>query len=228
MPGPIFVPPQLPTLSTEPPSGPEWLHEIKHDGYRTIVAIDHGMARAFTGNGYDWTAKYAPIVTVCAKLRCQSALLDGEMVVENDHGVSEFTALRSAIANDPSRLVFFAFDLLFLNGQDLRARPLVDRRTKLQHLLRDPCSSLRYSEHFSGDGAAFFKAAVKHGLEGIVSKNVRSHYRSGPSKDWLKTENMVESEFAVLGCRKGPGRQNSTPIWRGKLKAVSNNLRRLC
>ena len=120
MPGPIFIPPQLPTLSTEPPSGPEWLHEIKHDGYRTLVVIDHGKARAFTRNGYDWTAKYAPIVTACAKLRCQSALIDGEMVVENEHGVSDFAALRSAIANNPSRLVFFAFDLLFLNGQDLR------------------------------------------------------------------------------------------------------------
>jgi len=101
----------------------------------------------------------------------------------------------------PGRLVFYGFDLLHLDGQDLRQRDLVERRASLAEIIR-PAFAIRYSGHFEGDGPAFFAAAVKHGLEGIVSKRATSHYRSGPSKAWIKTKNVVESEFVLLGLER--------------------------
>jgi len=111
-----FIPPQVPTPAVAPPSGCEWIHEIKHDGFRTMLAIDSGKARAFTRNGYDWTARYAPVIKACASLGCCSALLDGEIVVEDTNGVSDFDSLPSSIRYHPDRLMFYAFDLLHLDG----------------------------------------------------------------------------------------------------------------
>src|SRR5204862_8358271 len=111
-----FLPPQVPTPAAGPPSGREWIHEIKHDGFRTMLAIDNGKARAFTRNGYDWTARYAAVIEACASLACRSALLDGEIVVEDTNDVSDFDSLSSAIRYKPDRLVFYAFDLLHLAG----------------------------------------------------------------------------------------------------------------
>src|SRR5262245_14127033 len=104
-----FVSPQIPTPAAEPPTGGEWIHEIKHDGFRTMLAIDGGKARAFTRNGYDWSSRYAPIIKACGSLACRSALLDGEIVVEDANGVSDFDALPSAIWHHPDLLVFYAF-----------------------------------------------------------------------------------------------------------------------
>jgi ATP-dependent DNA ligase len=122
------------------------------------------------------------------------------MVVQDEQGLSDFHALRSAIYMAPHRIIFFAFDLLHLDDKDLRACPLLERRARLQRLIQpDPRSPIQFSDHLEGDGARFFKAAVELGLEGIVSKRVASRYRSGPSRSWLKTKNMVESEFILLG-----------------------------
>ena len=187
--------------AAEPPSGSGWIHEIKHDGFRTMLAIDSRDARAFTRNGYEWTARYAPVIRASASLACRSALLDGEIVVEDTNGVSDFDSLPSAIRHEPDRLVFYAFDLLHLDGQDLRQRELVERRARLSEIIK-PTFAIRYSGHFEGDGPAFFAAAVKHGLEGIVSKRAASRYRSGPSKTWIKTKNVVESEFVLLGLER--------------------------
>ena len=115
----------------------------------------------------------------------------------------DFHALRSAIYTAPHRLVFFAFDLLHLDGQDLRGQPLMERRAILRKLIKqDPRSSIQFSDHIEGDGARFFKAAAELGLEGIVSKRAASRYRSGPSRSWLKIKNMVESEFILLGTER--------------------------
>jgi DNA ligase D-like protein (predicted ligase) len=187
--------------ASEPPSGSEWIHEIKHDGFRTMVAIDGHKARAFTRNGYDWTDRYGPVIKACASLACRSALIDGELVVEDTNGVSDFDSLASAIRYEPHRLVFYAFDLLHLDGEDLRGRELVERRAILSAII-NPAFAIRYSGHFEGDGPAFFAAAVKHGLEGIVSKRTTSRYRSGPSKAWMKTKNVTESEFVLLGLER--------------------------
>ena len=116
---PGYVEPMLPTLIESPPEGDDWVHEIKYDGYRTIVAVDGVDTRAFTRNGHDWSAKYNMIVHQAAGLRCDTAILDGEMIVQNQDGVSDFGALRSAITAAPQRLILYAFDLMMLNGKDL-------------------------------------------------------------------------------------------------------------
>jgi ATP-dependent DNA ligase len=118
----------------------------------------------------------------------------------DENGISDFEALRSAIHKAPHRLLFFAFDLLHLDGRDLRRTPLIERRAALRGLIEpDPRSPIQFSDHVDCDGPRFFKAAVEFGLEGIVSKRAASRYRSGPSRSWLKTKNMVESEFILVG-----------------------------
>jgi DNA ligase D-like protein (predicted ligase) len=190
----------VPSLSTEPPSGGGWIHEIKHDGFRTLLRIEGKDVRAFTRGGHDWSDKYARVIEACRKLSCRSALIDGEIIVQNDKGVSDFAALRAAIDGAPHRLVLFAFDLLFLDGRDLRNWALEQRRAKLRWLVKaDPRSPLQFSDHYKGEGAALFMKACALGLEGIVSKRALSSYRSGPSKFWLKTKNVVESELVLLG-----------------------------
>ena len=123
--------------------------------------------------------------------------------VQDEHDITDFHALRSAIYTAPHRLVLFAFDLLHLDGQDLRGQPLMERRALLRRLVKqDPRSPIQFSDHLEGDGARFFKAAAELGLEGIVSKRAASRYRSGPSRSWLKTKNMVEGEFVLLGTER--------------------------
>jgi bifunctional non-homologous end joining protein LigD len=156
--------------------------------------------RALTRSGLDWSEKYGPVVDACHKLRCRSALIDGEVIVQDNSGISDFAALRAAIDREPHRLVMFAFDLLFLEGADLRREPLWHPREKLRQLIRpDPRSALHFNDHYEGDGAVLFKQACVLGLEGIVSKRAVAPYRSGPAKLWLKTKNVVESELVLLG-----------------------------
>jgi bifunctional non-homologous end joining protein LigD len=198
-----FIRPEIPTLVPEPPSGEGWIHEIKHDGYRTLIVIDQGKVRAYSRPGRDWTGPYRRVVDAAAELPCKAALIDGEIIVQDENGISDFDALRSAIHKAPHRIVFFAFDLLHLDGQDLRGQPLMERRALLRKLVKhDPRSPIQFSDHIEGDGARFFKAAAELGLEGIVSKRAASRYRSGPSRSWLKTKNMVESEFILLGTER--------------------------
>jgi DNA ligase D-like protein (predicted ligase) len=199
VPFPGFIPPQLPTLTDQPPEGEGWIHEVKHDGYRTMLVIDHGTVRAYTRNGYDWSDRYPGIVASAAKLNCQSAILDGEVVVQDEHGISDFDALRFAIYWEPGRLMFYAFDLLHLNRESVRKEPLEQRRTALAELLADAETPLQFSEAFAGNAAAFFRACADHQLEGMVSKLASSHYRSGRTKTWLKSKCFTESTFVVIG-----------------------------
>jgi DNA ligase D-like protein (predicted ligase) len=199
-PVPKFIAPQVPILSAEPPTGSGWIHEIKHDGFRTLLRIEGKDVRAFTRNGYDWSDKYQRIIEACGKLNCSSALIDGEVIVQNDNGVSNFAALRAAMDREPHRLVLFAFDLLFLNGRDWRREPLLERRSRLEGLIdKDPRGAIQFSDHYNGEGIDLFKGACDMGLEGIVSKRASASYRSGPSRFWLKTKNTVESELVLLG-----------------------------
>jgi bifunctional non-homologous end joining protein LigD len=195
-----FIEPQLPTSTDQPPEGEEWIHEVKHDGYRTLLLVEDGQARAFTRKGFDWSDSYRGIVSAVASLDCRSAILDGEVIVQDGLGISDLEALRSAIKWAPHRLLFYAFDLLHLNGEDLRCKPLIERRTRLKELIGDDAASpLQFSEEFTGDGAAFFRACAEHGLEGVVSKRAASLYRSGRSKTWLKSKCFTESEFMLIG-----------------------------
>jgi bifunctional non-homologous end joining protein LigD len=201
---PGFVEPQLPTLVERPPEGDGWLHEIKYDGYRTQVVVDGPNVRAFTRNGHDWTAKYPRIISAASQIACRSAVIDGEAIVQDERGVSHFGLLRKALFSAPGKIVMFAFDLLHLDGRDLRALPLDERRGLLRDLLsgRDGTFPIRFSEEFGGSGAELFVAADAHGLEGVVSKRRGSRYRSGRSDGWLKAKCFTESVLDVIGLER--------------------------
>jgi bifunctional non-homologous end joining protein LigD len=194
-----FISPQLATAVDHPPPRAGWIHEVKHDGYRTQLIVERGKTRAYTRNGFDWTERYQPIAK--AKLGCRSAIVDGEVIVQNKNGVSDFDAAKSAIRWRPHSLVFCAFDLLHLNGKDLRDQPLMERRAKLKELVRSE-APLLFSEEFTGDAGAFYKACADHQLEGIVSKLALSKYRSGRSNTWLKTKCFTESSFLIIGTAR--------------------------
>lgn len=200
-----FIPPMKPTLASAVPEGDQWLHEIKYDGYRTQLIIRNWEASAYTSGGYDWSDRYRPILGCALELDCSSAIIDGEMIVQDEQGRSNFAAFKAALSDHPQKLVFMAFDLLHLDGNNLRARPCLDRREKLRGLLAalDPSNRIRFSDHVQGDGAAFFEAAERMGLEGIVSKRVKSRYSSGPTRSWLKIKCFCEDEFLVIGTSRG-------------------------
>jgi bifunctional non-homologous end joining protein LigD len=182
-----FIEPCIPTLAAKPPSDPGWVHEIEHDGYRLIVRRDGDAVRLFTRRGHDWTERYPEIARAAAKLRAKSFTLDGEAVVCGPDGVAMFDALhrRGTVAE----AMLYAFDLLELDGADLRALPLGERKTKLAKLLARAPAALIFNEHTEENGATVFRHARKMGLEGIVSKRLSAPYRSGPSRDWIKVKN---------------------------------------
>jgi bifunctional non-homologous end joining protein LigD len=204
-----FIKPQLATSVDHPPPRAGWIHEVKHDGYRTLLIVERRKARAYTRNGFDWTDRYPAITKAAVKLGCRSAIIDGEVIVQNEQGVSDFEALKSAIRWRPQRLIVCAFDFLHLNGKDLRDHPLVERRAKLKELVPTEHPFL-FSEEFTGDAAAFFRACADHQLEGIVSKLASSKYRSGRSKTWLKTKCFTESSFLIIGTARD--RKTKAPL----------------
>jgi len=195
-----FIEPQLPSLVEQPPEGKHWIHEIKHDGYRSQLVIERDQVRVFNRNGYDWSDRYPSIVRAAAKLPCKSAIIDGEAIVQNGNGASDFGALQSAMRRQPHSIVVYAFDLLHLDGKDLRQESLLERRAYLKALIGDDDESrIQFSDEFDGDGATLFKACGELGLEGIVSKHALAPYRCGRSKTWLKTKCFTESTFVVVG-----------------------------
>jgi bifunctional non-homologous end joining protein LigD len=199
-----FVDPCIPSRAAKPPSGPDWVHEVKHDGYRLIVRRDGEVVRLFTRRGYDWTDRYPAIAAAAAKLRARSFTLDGEAVVAGADGVAVFDALhRRHKATDA---ILQAFDLLELDGEDLRPLPLGKRKPRLARLLARVRVGIAINEHTDENGAMVFLHACKLGLEGIVSKRLTAPYRSGPSRDWLKVKNpdspamiRAREHFARLG-----------------------------
>jgi bifunctional non-homologous end joining protein LigD len=171
--------------SSRPPSGPQWVHEIKHDGYRLMVRRDGARVRCFTRNGHDWADRFPAIVDAALRIKASSFPIDGEALIARDDGTPDFHALRSRSRGHEA--VLFAFDLIEHDGDDLRDLPLVERKRRL--LGRAKRRPIRFVEHLTGDGPTVFAHVCKMGLEGIVSKRVDSRYRSGPSKVWLKTKN---------------------------------------
>ena len=185
-----FVEPCLPSKAEQPPSGPLWVHEIKHDGYRLMVRRDGSrIVRCFTRNGNDWTDRFPAIVETASQLRATSFLIDGEVVIISDDGTPDFRALRSQHRDHEAVLV--AFDLLERDGEDLRDLPLIERKRRLGRLIGKTKNrrAIQYGEHLKGNGASVLDYACRLGLEGIVSKRVGAPYRSGPSKTWLKSKN---------------------------------------
>jgi bifunctional non-homologous end joining protein LigD len=204
-----FIKPQLATLVDQPPPRAGWIHEVKYDGYRTLLIIERREARAYTRNGFDWTDRYPSIIKAAAHLDCHSAIIDGEVIVQDERGISDFEALKSAIQWRPQTLIFCAFDLLHLNGKDLRNESLLERRAGLKELIPTERPFL-FSEEFTGDAAAFFRACADHQLEGIVSKLASSKYRSGRSKTWLKTKCFTEGSFLIIGTARD--RKTKAPL----------------
>jgi bifunctional non-homologous end joining protein LigD len=182
-----FVPPCVPTRAVKPPAGPEWVHEIKHDGYRLQVRRNGDVVRLFTRKGYDWSDRYPAIAVAAMKLRATSFTLDGEAVVCGPDGVAIFDALHRR--GTVGEAMLYAFDLLELDGEDLRPLPLSDRKKRLARLLGKRRLGIVLSEHTDEDGAAIFRQACQMGLEGNVSKRLSAPYRSGPSRDWIKVKN---------------------------------------
>jgi bifunctional non-homologous end joining protein LigD len=201
-----FVEFQLPTLVETPPEGPGWIHEIKYDGYRTELLIQGGTSRATTRRAFDWSAKYPGIVEAAARLPVDSAAIDGEVIVIDEKGRTDFATLRSAIRWQPQRLVFVAFDIMHLDGNDLTGLPLLARRAMLQDLVRDDGNAIQFSHHIASNGAEVFKAVDELGLEGMVSKRSNSPCRSGRGPAWLKTKCFTESVYEVAGVLREPGR----------------------
>jgi DNA ligase D-like protein (predicted ligase) len=195
-----FIEPQLAFPVDQPPEGKHWIHEIKYDGYRTQVLLERGHARVFTRNGYDWSDRYPSIIRAASRLPCQSAIIDGEAILPDGDGASDFEAFQSAIHDNPHSIILYAFDLMHVDGTDLRQESLSKRRSILKELIgENEESRIQFSEEFVGEGAVLFKACAEHGLEGIISKQSLAPYRSGRSKTWLKCKCFTESTFLVVG-----------------------------
>jgi bifunctional non-homologous end joining protein LigD len=201
-PMPDFVPPALATLRAEPPTDAGWLHEVKFDGYRIQARLDHGEVRLLTRKGLDWTDKFPNIAAAVADLPAETALLDGELVVEDESGVSSFSALQADLkAGRHDRFVYYVFDLLHLDGADLTRLKLLERKAALARLLghakqRGP---IRLSEHLDDEGALVLRQACRMKLEGIVSKREDAPYVSGRSESWIKAKCSNRQEFVVIG-----------------------------
>jgi bifunctional non-homologous end joining protein LigD len=194
-----FIEFQSPMLVERAPADADWLHEIKYDGYRTELVIEGGQARAFTRRGYDWSHRYKRIVQRAANLPVKSAILDGEAVVLGKTGLPDFQALERELGNpNSSKIIFFAFDLLHLNGRDLRRQPLIERKTALQSLLQESAPTLTYAEHLELGGKDVYDHACRMGLEGIVSKRADSPYRSGVQTSWLKVKCVKSDTFPIV------------------------------
>jgi bifunctional non-homologous end joining protein LigD len=186
-----FVEPCLPTLGRAVRDGPNWVHEVKHDGYRFICRRDGDRVRVISRNGIDWTDRVPSIVEALRSLRMHSAMIDGEGVICDERGVTDFDALRFALARRSApEALLYAFDVLELDGQDLCREPWEARRKALASLLRKAGEGIRLSEHIeSSCGQAIFRHACSMGLEGIVSKRRDAPYRSGRCADWIKVKN---------------------------------------
>ncbi len=203
-----FIPPCLATLHKSVPRGEAWIHEIKFDGYRIQAHRFGGKATLYTRSGLDWTSDFQTIAEQLKKLKAKSFVIDGEAVVQDEKGRPSFGALQAALGEDgrSEDIVYYAFDLLILDGADLRSQPLLERKRLLARLLGKASkkSRIQYSGHVEADdGRSLFDQACKGGLEGIVSKKAAAPYRSGRGADWLKVKCTQRGTFVVIGYVKG-------------------------
>jgi bifunctional non-homologous end joining protein LigD len=198
---PKFIPPQLASASERPPTGKDWLHELKLDGYRMQARIENGKVQLLTRSGLDWTHRMRPLATALAALSAKTALLDGEVIVLDENGISSFAALQTAFQEGAKHaLHYYVFDLLHFNGHSLRTLPLTERKGLLAQLAEElDDDAIRISEHVRDEKAAIFEEACRHGAEGIVSKRADSVYLSGRSASWVKVKCGLRQEFVIGG-----------------------------
>ena len=179
----------LPLPALRPPAGPDWIHEIKHDGFRILAKRNADRVCLFTRKGYDLAVRFPLVTRAVAALPARSCLIDGEAIACNQNGVAVFEMIRWR--RHDQNVLLFAFDLLELDGEDFRKQPLEERKRTPADLLRQSPPGVTFNEYFDGDGATLFQHACRLGCEGIVSKRLRSPYRSGRVDDWLKIKNPL-------------------------------------
>src|SRR5947209_4093221 len=197
---PEWIPPQLTQLVDAAPDGGDWLHEIKFDGYRMHARLDRGAVKLLTRTGLDWTHKYPPIAAAVSALGARQAYLDGELCGVRPDGIASFSMIQAASdTGNAESLVFFLFDLLYLDGEDLCPRPLQERKDRLAALLSKVSSPLHYTDHQIGHGRAFHEKACAMALEGIVSKRADAAYAPGNRGLWVKVKCLHREEFVVAG-----------------------------
>jgi bifunctional non-homologous end joining protein LigD len=207
---PDFVAPELCTPVDRPPDGEGWCHEIKFDGYRVQLRVEGGEARLKTRKGLDWTDRFRTIAKQAGSL--PDALIDGEVVALDRNGAPDFSTLQAALSDGKTdNLIFFAFDLLFADGMDIRSLPLRERKAQLRTLLeaRGKAGSIRYVEHFESDGDTMMQSARRLSLEGVVSKKLGAPYRSGRSGNWTKTKCRAGHEVVLGGWKTTNGKFRS-------------------
>ncbi|MGA9319499.1 MAG: hypothetical protein WBW06_00395, partial [Xanthobacteraceae bacterium] len=211
---PKFVRLSLATLYDRPPSGPDWLHEIKFDGYRAEARLDAGDVQLLTRKQQNWTHRFAPVAEAVAALAARTALLDGEIVVEDDNGISNFSLLQTDLKDGRTdRFVYYVFDLLHLDGRDLTGEPLTERKAALARLLKGygKTGVIRYTDDFDESGPVILRHACEMGLEGIVSKRRSAAYRSG------RTDNFVKSKCHGRAAGDRRADRGDAREWRASL-----------
>ncbi len=208
--------PQLATSVETVPRGAGWIHEIKYDGYRTLAFFENGKVRLITRNGHDWTERYSALAKALEKLPCKDAILDGEVVVQDARGITSINLLEQALSDrDSHSMTYFAFDLVRLDGHDLSAVPLIERKRALEGLigpLIDARSPIQFSEHVDADGEALFAQASRMGLEGIVCKKADARYVQGRTATWVKVKKVDVATFVVIGFLSNMPRNVSSLI----------------
>lgn len=206
---PDFIPPQLALLVDHPPMGEHWVHEIKYDGYRIQTQIKNGRVKMLTRKGLDWTTKYKALAKELAKLDVESAVLDGEIVWQDENGRSDFQLLQNAMKSEKTNaLIYWVFDLMYLNGEDLTGLPLLARKEKLKDILNER-SQVKFSDHFIGIGTKMLEASCKMNLEGVVSKRADATYVSGRHDYWVKSKCVKRQEFVIGGYTDPEGSRKS-------------------
>ncbi|MGE5086485.1 MAG: DNA ligase D [Bacillota bacterium] len=201
-----FIPPELAQLSETAPSGNDWIHEIKYDGYRIQAHVQGADVRLFTRSGQDWTSRFPQLTAELKHLKTKSAIIDGEVVALDKNGRSHFQLLQNALSSSTtSSIYYYAFDLLYKDGSDLRVASLWKRKKELRQLLKKSTRHIRYSQDFIGNGDDLLKVAKEHHLEGIISKRRNSHYHSGRNPNWLKIKCLKQQEFVIGGYTEGTG-----------------------
>ncbi len=205
-PPPRFIEPQLSLLVKAPPAGPEWAHELKYDGYRIHARLEGGKVRLLTRTGLDWTERYEATARAVSVIDAQSAYLDGELCAVRADGTTSFAEMQAATDEGRSaHLVYFVFDLLFVDGEKLTGRPLLERKERLGSLLERAPPSVRYSDHHVGDAQRFLEAACAAKAEGIVSKRINAPYAPGNRGLWQKSKCLQREEFIIIGYTEPEG-----------------------
>jgi bifunctional non-homologous end joining protein LigD len=217
-PFPGFVEPALATSTDKVPSGERWLHEIKFDGYRVQVHLANETVKVFTRRGNDWTTRFRKVADDAWHIAAGSAIIDGEIVVPAADGTTDFSVLQNELKGKSAKIVLVAFDLLYLNGRDLRKLPLFQRKAELKKIVGG--TDIQFSESFEIEGREMFAHACKLGLEGVVSKVREGPYPGGRTKDWVKKTCVQRETLTIAGFALDEGKWDGIYVGRRKGKEL--------